>query len=193
VSDSRKSEANHRPASALRDVVKIVKLDDEVAAGNAVFYKNKDFLALRAKLENENGEREEKNWDRVFLHRAFPFDDPYEYISVLDKDQNEIGIIGDLRNIEPNMRKLIEEELERKYYTPTIKAIKQIKERYGFSHWKVETDIGPLQFTVQDTYRSIIRVTSTRLFVVDMNGNRYEIPDIHELDRKSYRMIELYL
>ena len=153
----------------------------------------KDFLALRAKLENENGEREEKNWDRVFLHRAFPFDDPYEYISVLDKDQNEIGIIGDLRNIEPNMRKLIEEELERKYYTPTIKAIKQIKERYGFSHWKVETDIGPLQFTVQDTYRSIIRVTSTRLFVVDMNGNRYEIPDIHELDRKSYRMIELYL
>jgi len=193
VSDSRKSEANNRPASALRDVVKIVKLDDEVAAGNAVFYKNKDFLALRAKLENENGEREEKNWDRVFLHRAFPFDDPYEYISVLDKDQNEIGIIGDLRNIEPNMRKLIEEELERKYYTPTIKAIKQIKERYGFSHWKVETDIGPLQFTVQDTYRSIIRVTSTRLFVVDMNGNRYEIPDIHELDRKSYRMIELYL
>lgn len=193
MSDSRKSEATNRPASALRDVVKIVKLDDEVAAGNAVFYKNKDFLALRAKLENENGEREEKNWDRVFLHRAFPFDDPYEYISVLDKDQNEIGIIGDLRNIEPNMRKLIEEELERKYYTPTIKAIKQIKERYGFSHWKVETDIGPLQFTVQDTYRSIIRVTSTRLFVVDMNGNRYEIPDIHELDRKSYRMIELYL
>lgn len=193
MSDSRKSEANNRPASALRDVVKIVKLDDEVAAGNAVFYKNKDFLALRAKLENENGEREEKNWDRVFLHRAFPFDDPYEYISVLDKDQNEIGIIGDLRNIEPNMRKLIEEELERKYYTPTIKAIKQIKERYGFSHWKVETDIGPMQFTVQDTYRSIIRVTSTRLFVVDMNGNRYEIPDIHELDRKSYRMIELYL
>jgi hypothetical protein len=193
VADTRKSEANTESATALRDVVKIVRLDEEAAAGNAVFYKNSDFLALRAKIENENGEREEKTWDRVFLHRAFPFDDPYRYISVLDKDQNEIGIIGDLRNIEPEIRKLLEEELERKYYTPEIKAIKQVKERYGFSYWKVETDIGPLQFTVQDTYRSILRVTPTRIFIVDMNGNRYEVPDLEALDRKSYRLIELYL
>jgi hypothetical protein len=193
VADTRKSEANTESATELRDVVKIVRLDEEAAAGNAVFYKNSDFLALRAKIENENGEREEKTWDRVFLHRAFPFDDPYRYISVLDKDQNEIGIIGDLRNIEPEIRKLLEEELERKYYTPEIKAIKQVKERYGFSYWKVETDIGPLQFTVQDTYRSILRVTPTRIFIVDMNGNRYEVPDLEALDRKSYRLIELYL
>ncbi|MGI6203520.1 MAG: DUF1854 domain-containing protein [Eubacteriales bacterium] len=193
MADTRKSEANTESATALRDVVKIVRLDEEAAAGNAVFYKNSDFLALRAKIENENGEREEKTWDRVFLHRAFPFDDPYRYISVLDKDQNEIGIIGDLRNIEPEIRKLLEEELERKYYTPEIKAIKQVKERYGFSYWKVETDIGPLQFTVQDTYRSILRVTPTRIFIVDMNGNRYEVPDLEALDRKSYRLIELYL
>lgn len=193
MADTRKSEANTESATALRDVVKIVRLDEEAAAGNAVFYKNSDFLALRAEIENENGEREEKTWDRVFLHRAFPFDDPYRYISVLDKDQNEIGIIGDLRNIEPEIRKLLEEELERKYYTPEIKAIKQVKERYGFSYWKVETDIGPLQFTVQDTYRSILRVTPTRIFIVDMNGNRYEVPDLEALDRKSYRLIELYL
>lgn len=193
MADTRKSEANTESATALRDVVKIVRLDEEAAAGNAVFYKNSDFLALRAKIENENGERDEKTWDRVFLHRAFPFDDPYRYISVLDKDQNEIGIIGDLRNIEPEIRKLLEEELERKYYTPEIKAIKQVKERYGFSYWKVETDIGPLQFTVQDTYRSILRVTPTRIFIVDMNGNRYEVPDLEALDRKSYRLIELYL
>lgn len=193
MADTRKSEANTESATELRDVVKIVRLDEEAAAGNAVFYKNSDFLALRAKIENENGERDEKTWDRVFLHRAFPFDDPYRYISVLDKDQNEIGIIGDLRNIEPEIRKLLEEELERKYYTPEIKAIKQVKERYGFSYWKVETDIGPLQFTVQDTYRSILRVTPTRIFIVDMNGNRYEVPDLEALDRKSYRLIELYL
>ena len=99
MADTRKSEANTESATELRDVVKIVRLDEEAAAGNAVFYKNSDFLALRAKIENENGEREEKTWDRVFLHRAFPFDDPYRYISVLDKDQNEIGIIGDLRNL----------------------------------------------------------------------------------------------
>lgn len=192
MAETRKSEANTE-ATALRDVVKIVRLDEEAAAGNAVFYKQSDFLALKAKLENEKGEREEKTWDRVFLHRMFPFDDPLKYISVLDKDQNEIGIIGDIRNMAPEMRKLLEDELERKYYAPKIKAIKQVKERYGFSYWKVETDIGPIQFTLQDTYRSILRVTSTRIFIVDMNGNRYEVPDLMALDRKSYRMIELYL
>lgn len=180
-------------ATALRDVVKIIHLDEEAAAGNAEFYKNHDFVALKAKLENDKGEREEKTWERVFLHRAFPFDDPLTYISVLDKDQNEIGMIGDLRLMSPDTQKLLEAELDRKYYAPKVSAIIQVKERYGFSYWKVNTDIGPLQFTLQDTYRSILRVTSTRVFIVDMNGNRYEIPDVDTLDRRSYRLIELYL
>ncbi len=192
MADNQKSETNTQ-ATSLRDVIKIIRLDEEVAAGNAEFYKNNDFIALKAKLENENGEREEKSWERIFLHRAFPFDDPYRYISVLDKDQNEIGIIGDLRNMPPEPRALLESELDRKYYAPKVKAIKQVKERYGFSYWNVETDIGPIQFTLQDTYRSILRVTPTRVFIVDMNGNRYEIPDVEALDRKSYRLIELYL
>ncbi len=180
-------------ATALRDVVQMVRLDDEAAAGNAEFYKNNDFIALKAKLENDKGEREEKVWERVFLHRMFPFDDPLSYISVLDKDQNEIGMISDLRNMPRETLELLEGELNRKYYAPQITAVTSVKERYGFSYWKVVTDIGPIQFTLQDTYRSILRVSQIRMFVVDMNGNRYEIPDVEKLDRRSYRLIELYL
>lgn len=187
------STEKHTQATALRDVVKIIRLDEEAAAGNAEFYKNHDFVALKARLENDKGEREEKVWERIFLHRAFPFDDPMTYISVLDKDQNEIGMIGDLRSLAPETLALLESELERKYYAPKVMAITSVKERYGFSYWKVNTDIGPLQFTLQDTYRSILRVSPTRVFIVDMNGNRYEIPDVETLDRKSYRLIELYL
>ena len=183
----------HTQATALRDVVKVIRLDEEAAAGNAEFYKNNDFIAMRARLENDKGEREEKNYERVFLHRAFPFDDPLTYISVLDKDQNEIGMIRDLRSLPDDVRLLLEAELDRKYYAPKVTAITSVKERYGFSYWKVATDIGPLQFTLQDTYRSILRVTVTRVYIVDMSGNRYEIPDVEALDRKSYRLIELYL
>ena len=50
---------------------------------------------------------------------------------------------------------------------------------------------------MQDTYRSIIKATnpdgSERLFISDVDGNRYEIPDVEQLDRQSFKKIELYL
>ena len=50
---------------------------------------------------------------------------------------------------------------------------------------------------LQDTFRSIIKSPrddgTERIFILDVDGNRYEIPDVEALDRKSYKKIELYL
>ena len=32
-----------------------------------------------------------------------------------------------------------------------------------------------------------------RAYILDVDGNRYEIPDVEALDRQSYKKIELYL
>jgi hypothetical protein len=74
-----------------------------------------------------------------------------------------------------------------------IKSILQVKERYGFSYWKVKTAEGEVSFTLHDTFRSIIRSGDQRLILLDVDGNRFEIPNVEELDRKSYKKIELYL
>ena len=50
-----------------------------------------------------------------------------------------------------------------------------------------------MRFSMHDTYRNIARVSDTRLVMTDVDGNRYRIDDTGELDRKSYRKIELYL
>ena len=135
--------------------------------------------------------------DRIFLSRAFPFDMPHDYISVLDKDKKEIGFIRSLNDFDEPQRTMLKNELEAKYYTPTIKKIYSVKERYGFSYWKTECEFGEKSFTLQDTYRSIIKATnpdgSERLFISDVDGNRYEIPDVEQLDRQSFKKIELYL
>ncbi len=55
------------------------------------------------------------------------------------------------------------------------------------------TDVGELDLTLHDTFRSLLKVGGTRIFINDMDGNRYEIPDIEKLDRKSYKKIELFL
>ncbi|NLZ35956.1 MAG: DUF1854 domain-containing protein [Clostridiales bacterium] len=173
----------------LDTVINIVYLTPE----NSEFGKLNEFITLKTKLPGENGEVEEKEWQRIHLHRAFPFDMPENYISVLDKDKKEIGLIKNIDDFDSDTAKLLKDELERKYYSPVILKIHSIKERYGYSYWVVDTDAGKMNYTLQDTFRSILHAGSDRVFIIDMDGNRYEIPDLSKLDFKSYKKIELYL
>jgi hypothetical protein len=127
------------------------------------------------------------------LHRAFPYELPDKYISVQEEENREVGIIYDISQFEESTEALLRRELERKYFSPNIKEIKSVKERYGFSYWKVTTDEGDVSFTLHDTFRSIIHAEEKRLVILDVDGNRFEIPNVDGLDRKSYKKIELYL
>lgn len=130
---------------------------------------------------------------RVSLCRDFPFDLVWEYISVLNEDEEELGIIRNVDDFEGETRDLLRNELERRYYSPKIQSILGVKERYGFSYWRVMTDDGEIRFTLHDTYKNLIHVSAKRVIFLDVDGNRFEIPDIGQLDRRSYRKIEIYL
>ena len=173
----------------LSQIISIVYLTPE----NAKFERKNDFLALTATLPKEDGTSEEKTFERIFLHRAFPFDYPDSYISVLDGEQKEIGLISKVDVFGKETADLLEAELKRKYYSPVVLKINTIKERYGYSYWSVDTDEGELSFSLRDTYRSMIKVDGHRIIINDIDGNRYEIPDIETLDHKSFKKIELYL
>ena len=178
------------PVSAFDAVIKIRYLDDT----NAVFSEHNGFLSLKTTLPNENGEAEEQTYERIFLHSAFPFDMPHSYISVLDKDQKEIGMIRELSALSEGTQAILLGELGRKYYAPRITKILSVKERYGFSYWRVDLEnASDFSFTVQDTYRSMLKVDQTHVFIIDVDGNRFEIPSVEALDRASYKKIELYL
>ncbi|MFQ9148582.1 MAG: DUF1854 domain-containing protein [Eubacteriales bacterium] len=141
----------------------------------------------------ENGKLERRR--SAYSSRAFPFDMPLEYISVLDRDKKEIGFIR--CSTTSTSRREVHARARGKYYTPKIKKIYSVKERYGFSYWKTECEFGEKSFTLQDTFRSIIRSHladgTERVFILDVDGNRYEIENVEALDRQSYKKIELYL
>lgn len=173
----------------LADAAGIIYLDGT----NAEFFKDGDFIGATITSPDENGENATVRHTRVWLHRSFPFDMPFEYISVQNKDQEELGLIRKISDFPDDEQAMLVAELERKYYTPKVLKILTLKETRGFSFWKVITDSGELSFTLQDTSKSIVRIGSDRAFIFDICGNRYEIESLSALDKKSHRKLELYL
>lgn len=156
---------------------------------NAKFFIKNGFLSVTVK----EGE-EEKTHERVFLHRDFPFEYLWKYISVLGEDGKEAGLISDIGDFDKDTALLLRTELERKYYSPTVISVDSLKERYGFSYWRVTlSDKRQVSFTMQDTFRNIIRTGEDGAILLDVDGNRFVIKSIAALDRRSYRRIELYL
>ncbi len=172
-------------ATAINNVVKIIYLNKN----NASFYKTGDFIGMR--FTNESGEQ--TDFGRVYLHRLFPYTELWTNISVMNKDSEEYGLIASIDDFDGESAELIKNELSIKYFIPKIKSILMLKEKFGFSSWKVNTDVGVVTFTVRDTYRSMIKIGESRIYVLDNDGNRYEIEDYNKLDKKSYKKIELYI
>lgn len=175
---------NEKQSLSLQNVADIFYLTAE----NASFSESDGILSLSVTTPEGS-----VSYDRVFLHRAFPYDEPFSYLSVLDRDEKEIGIIRTLDDFDEESQTVLKKELEKKYFIAIIQKIYSIKERFGFSYWKVSTTAGEAEITFRDTYRSIVRLTPTHLFLTDSNANRYEIPDVDKLDRKSRRHIDIYL
>ncbi len=155
---------------------------------NAVFDTKNGFPSLLLKT---NGE--EKLFFKVSLRRSFPFELLEEYISVLDSDDNEIGLIYDINEFTESSG-ILKAELAHRYFEPKIKTVNSLKERYGFSYWRVTLSDGRVtEFTMQDTFKNIIKAGTDKLIMLDVDGNRFVIEDINLLDKKSYKRLELYI
>ncbi|MCI8331218.1 MAG: DUF1854 domain-containing protein [Clostridiales bacterium] len=175
------NEAELSRVTGLSNVVDIKYLN----GANAVFERKNGFLSLRT------GEEE---YVRIYLHRAFPFEKEFEYISVLNEDKKEVGFIRSVeQDFDEPAAALLKEELAKKYFCPKIQKITGMKDNYGFMQMKAVTDHGELTFGIRDIYRNILKVGGGRIFIIDVDGNRYEIPSVEALDHASYKKIELYL
>ena len=84
-------ENDTQNAVTLESAAKIIRIDKN----NAEFFIKNKFLALKTKIDGE-----ETEYDRVFLHRDFPHELLWEYISVVGEENKEIGIIYSLEDFE---------------------------------------------------------------------------------------------
>ena len=131
----------------------------------------------------------DRSWIKVTVARAFPLSNPDEIIGVLDGAGKDIGLIEQLSQVEHHSREFIAQELERRYFVPVIERVLSVKEEYGTVIWRVETDKGEIEFTVRNLRDNIAELSATRLMITDVDGNRFEIPDLGRLDVKAQGVI----
>ena len=147
------------------------------------FYKT-DGGELRLDVEN----------DRCVLSvtavRSFPLNDPNHYISIIDANGDEVGMLYDLRQLDHESRHEVEEDLRRRYFTPKIEKIVSIRVEFSNVYCEVETDKGPKEFVVHGVRSNVVEISPGRYLIQDVDANRFEIPDLSQLDTRSRLLLE---
>jgi Domain of unknown function (DUF1854) len=122
--------------------------------------------------------------------RAFPLTAPDRQIVLIDADDNELGVIRELQALDRESRKELEAELEVVYLVPRVKNIRSVLSRFGLTTWELETDRGVRTAHVKE--RTDIRpLPDGRIMLTDVDGVKYEIPPVEELDERSRVWLEI--
>ena len=126
----------------------------------------------------------------VKAHCSFPLSNPDEYVSLRDGANREVGLIEHLNQLDPASRRIVEEEIERRYFLPEITAVYRLEGHFGTYDWEVETDRGRRSFLVRGRSEKIVYMPPRHVIITDVLGNRYQVSDYSHLDRRS--MLLLY-
>ncbi len=146
-----------------------------------------------------NAEGVEETFERVVIRRSFPISSPNEFLSVREPDTRakgrgaEIGMIRSLDIFDKATVDLINAELAVRYFTPIIQRITSAKEKFGYNYWEAETTAGKISFVLTNPFYNIRVLEDGRVYIFDIDGNCFLIPDPTKLDRQSFKYIEIYL
>ena len=123
------------------------------------------------------------------LHRMYPITGLTKYIALLDKEGNEIAVIRNIDDLMPDSKKVVENCLREYYMIPRITRFIKMSEKFKIWMWTAETDKGICTFEIRNHITAIKPLYDGRVLIKDANDNRYEIPNINDLDKKSLSMI----
>lgn len=159
-------------------------------AAECDFYRMESgFMGLRYKSQDLG---------RVTAVRVLPFQYEEKYLSVRQQNYkngeiHEIGIIRDLAEFPSFMKKIIREDLERRYFMPKVTEVEDVKDEYGHTLWKVKTDCGKREFAVHDMGVNLKHLGSNKVILTDLSGNRYFFDDITKMGEKTMKVVEIWL
>lgn len=158
-----------------------------LTAENAVFSRTEGgFLALKFG---------DKEYERVGVYLTFPLTNPEEFISIRETDEKakEIGVIRSLKDMKKDVQEMVQEQIRLRYFLPVIRKVMDVKDEYGYAYWHVMTDFGVCRFTTHMGGDAVINIGGSRYQITDIDGNRYELPDLYALTVMERKKLDLFI
>ncbi len=129
----------------------------------------------------------------VSVFRTFPLSIPDRFLSIRNEKNEELGLLADPAPLDPASSTIVEEELRRRYVLPVVRRVIQIRERFEILECRAETDRGECQFSIRNLRESVLRPQHNRYILTDVDGNRFDIPDLRELPLASQALLLTHL
>lgn len=134
------------------------------------------------------GEREVE----IHIKQCFPWSNPGEYLSLRDKDDNEVCLIDDYRELDSQSQKLIEDELNFSQFVLKIERIEKIEEDVELRQFHVVTVQGQRVFqTKLEDWPEVLE--DGVILIEDLAGDLFRIENWLALDSKSKKEISPYV
>jgi hypothetical protein len=98
-------------------------------------------------------------------------------------------MVRDPAEQEEATRRVPDEELTRRYLAAVVQRMHSVRTEAGVSYFDVQTNRGRREFIVQNAHESARWLGDQRLLLLDVDGNRFEVPDLGALDRRNARLL----
>lgn len=124
---------------------------------------------------------------------AAPLSCPNRYLVLLNARGEEIVMIPDPGELPPDSLAAVREELRRRYLTTHIQKVYHARVEYEATYWRAQTNRGEREFITVNLQENAIWLDAHHLLLLDVDGNRFEIPDMTQLDAQSQQIIRSIL
>jgi len=120
----------------------------------------------------------------LWVHRCFPWTAPGRFISLRDKEEEEVALVRDLSELEPESRRALQSALLEAGFVLEVESVESIEDEIEIRTFRVRTRQGPRRFqTLRDEWPR--PMPGGGILLRDVAGDLYLVRDPQALDRAS--------
>ncbi len=124
----------------------------------------------------------------VWVHRCFPWAAPQRFLSLRDRDEEEVALVRDLDELDAGSRAALEEALAEAGFLLEIESVHAVEDEIEIRTYAVRTRQGERRFqTLRDEWPR--RLPDGGLLLRDVAGDLYVVRDPKALDAASRRRL----
>jgi hypothetical protein len=129
---------------------------------------------------------------KVKVSKCFPWTQPGRFISLRDKDDAEVALISDLKELDIPSRLVLEQAMAEAGFILEVEQVHYQEEEFEIRVWKVQTKQGPRTFqTKLDEWPRTL--PGGGLLIRDVAGDLYYIPRPREMDVDSKKHLWAFM